>query len=411
MKRKLAIFLAGLMVISCIGCGAPKDDVTTQESSSATVTTENEPTKDSQESQVAPEASKPEEPAITEEYQLKKLFEEHGMKAGTCLTTQMIKDAKTSKLILEQFNSATMENSMKPDYLFNRNKSVEAGDLVVEFNQDMITMLDWAKENNMSLRGHTLIWYSQTPVWIFYEDFNAKKSMVGRDVMLARMESYIKQVFEKLEEGGYADLFYAYDVANEAWMEDGSIRQNNWTATIGEDYLWYAFYYANKYAPEHIDLYYNDYNEQFKDATFVKFVNTLKDDEGNYLIDGIGLQAHLYTEDSLPKYFSAVDTLAATGLKLQLTELDVCLGAYQKVLAATDTNLKAQGKFYYDLINGLFERVDEGKIKMDALTFWGFADNMSWRKEQSPLLYDKNLRPKYAYYGAMQMKEEAGITD
>ena len=67
-----------------------------------------------------------------------------------------------------------------------------------------------------------------------------------------------------------------------------------------------------------------------------------------------------------------------------------------------------QGQFYYDLINGLFERADAGKIKMDALTFWGFADSMSWRREYSPLLYDSKLSPKKALYGALQLEEACG---
>ncbi len=54
-------------------------------------------------------------------------------------------------------------------------------------------------------------------------------------------------------------------------MEDGSKRDSLWLQTIGDDYLWYAFYFADKYAPEYIDLYYNDYNEQFKTDTLYDF--------------------------------------------------------------------------------------------------------------------------------------------
>ena len=339
---------------------------------------------------------------------LKDLFAEHGMKVGTCLSPQMIGNPSTNQLILEQFNSVTMENSMKPDYLFDQKKSQEEDYLVVEFNRDAIKMMDWAKENGFSMRGHTLVWYSQTPDWIFHEGFDPENEFVNRDEMLNRMESMMKQVFEQLDELGYLDIFYAYDVVNEALMEDGSIRQNHWSDIIGDDYLWYAFYYADKYAPESIDLYYNDYNEQFKTQALFDFVNTLVDEDGSYLIDGIGFQAHLYTSDNLDSYFETLDKLGETGLKIQLTELDVCLGKYQAPLAATEENLQEQGRFYHDLINGLFVRVDEGLVKMDALTFWGFSDSLSWRREYSPLLYDKSMQPKYAYYGAMQMKELAG---
>ena len=321
----------------------------------------------------------------------------------------MIDRAVVKNLLLTHFNSVTMENSMKPDYLFNKKKSQEFGELVVEFNSDALKMMKWAHENNYSMRGHTLIWYSQTPEWIFHQDFDQNKELVDRETMLRRMEVYIKNVFGTLEALGYSDIFYAYDVVNEAWMENGTVRQNRWTQIIGEDYLWYAFYYADKYAPETIDLYYNDYNEQFKTQTLYNFVNTLVDEDGRYLIDGIGLQAHLYTTDNLDQYFKTIDKLGETGLKLQLTELDVCLGKYQAPKPGTEENLKKQGCFYYDLINGLFERVDNGTIKMDALTFWGITDSMSWRKEYKPLLYDTLYKPKYSLYGALQMKEYAGF--
>ncbi|MBO4767280.1 MAG: endo-1,4-beta-xylanase [Lachnospiraceae bacterium] len=342
---------------------------------------------------------------------LKDVFAAHGLKVGTCLTTTMTDNAAYSKLITQQFTSVTMENDMKPDYLFNQDKSKAAGDLVVEFNPNMKKMLDWAKENGMAVRGHTLVWYSQTPQWIFHEDFDEAKPFVTREVMLKRMESYIKQVFEKLKEEGYIDLIYAYDVVNEAWMEDGSMRSamNPWYSVIGEDYIWQAFNFANKYAPASIDLYYNDYNEQYKTDTLEKFVKTLVDENGNYLIDGIGFQAHLYTQDSLTDYFKTVDQLSKLGLKIQLTELDICLGKYQMPKQPNAKNLAAQGVFYYDLINGLFERIDAGTLKMDALTFWGFADGMSWRKGYSPLLFNQNYQKKPAFWGAVQVRDLAGF--
>ena len=346
--------------------------------------------------------------APAKELSLKELFAKHGMKAGTCITAQMIAREETNELIRNQFNSVTMENAMKPEMILNQIESKKAGELVVKFNAEAVQLLDWAKENNFSMRGHTLVWYSQTPEWLFHEDFEVNKDFVSRDELLKRMESMIRQVFEYLSNQGYIDLFYAYDVVNEAWMENGTMRQTYWSDIIGDDYIWYAFYYADKYAPESVDLYYNDYNEQYKTDTLVQFVKTLVDENGEYLIDGVGLQAHLYTSDSLRAYFMTVDALAETGLKLQLTELDVCLGKYMAPLPADETNLSAQGVFYYDLINGLFERVDAGSLKMDALTFWGFADNMSWRREYSPLLYDSKLVPKKALYGALQQRDACG---
>ncbi len=339
---------------------------------------------------------------------LKDVYAAYGLKAGTCLTDRMLNNSKCLEIIKKNFNSITFENHMKPDYILNQQASITQGDLVVQYGYTARNLLKWCKDNDMAVRGHVLVWYSQTPQWIFYDNFQTSGTLVSREVMLARMESYIKQAFEELDNLGYLELFYAFDIVNEAWMEDGTQRDNLWLKTIGEDYQWYAFYYANKYAPSYIDLYYNDYNEQFKTDTLYNFVKTLKDENGKYMIDGIGLQAHLYTEDDIDNYLKTVKKLGSLGLKVNLTELDVCLGSWTNIKQPTEANLKVQGQYYYELINGLLKLVENKTVKMDGITFWGFADHLSWRSERNPLLFNKSFLPKYAYFGAMQMKDQAG---
>lgn len=342
---------------------------------------------------------------------LKDIFAEKGMRCGTCISGQMLNTKKYTEMILSQFSSVTMENAMKPDAILNQQQSIANNDITVVFGAEAKKILEFAKENKLGVRGHTLVWYSQTPDWIFYEGYSVSNQLVGREEMLRRMDSYFKQVFAFLEENGYSELVYAYDVANECWMEDGSMRQNKWLQTIGDDYLYQAFKTAKKYAPETTDLYYNDYNEQFKTGTLVKFVESLKDEDGNYLIDGVGFQAHLYTADDLNQYFDTMDAVSALGVKVSLTELDVCLGQYQHYLLNSDKNQMTQGRFYYDLINGIFARVDAGTLKTDSLTFWGFADRLSWRSEGNPLLFNIALKPKYSFYGAAQIKDKAGFEE
>ena len=349
----------------------------------------------------------PDKNTITEKT-LKDVFAEHGMKVGCCINSGVTGSANTETLIRNEFNSVTTENAMKPDSVLSKSESQRTGEIVVEFSDETVRLLNWAKDKQMPMRGHTLVWYSQTPEWIFHQDFDESKALVGRDEMLARMESFIRQMFETLEHMGCLDLFYAYDVVNEGFMEDGTLRRSNWTETVGEDYIWYAFYYADKYAPESVDLYYNDYNEQYKGETLCEYVKTLVDEDGRSLIDGIGMQGHLFTADDLATYLEGVDKLAETGLKLEVTELDLGLGAYQAPAMQTQDKFREQGRYYYELINGLFERADAGKINMDSVTFWGFTDGASWRSEYAPQLFDSELLPKYAYYGAMQIKDYAG---
>ena len=424
MKKKIVLLLTCIFVTAFLvtGCNGGKEEPPTSVPTAA-VTPSAEPTQAPTEE---PTATPTEEPTPTPtatptplpDVSLKEIYEKHGLKVGTCLNTTMIDNKNYNKTILNHFTSATMENDMKPDSILSQKQSQEAGKPVVYFNPSVTKMLKFAKENNIALRGHTICWYSQTPDWIFREGFENSGDLVGRDEMISRLEEITKQIFEKLDELGYLDLFYAYDVCNEALLDDHAdtgnleamIRPSRWTETIGKDYLWYAFYFADKYAHESINLFYNDFNEQWKIQLLLNLIETLKDGD-RYLIDGIGFQAHLYTKDDLDLYFKLVDRLSETGLILELTELDVCLGKYQSPLIANDDNLKVQGRFYYDLINGLFERIDKGTLKMDSITFWGFADGLSWRKEYNPLLYNRQNKPKYSLYGAAQMKEFAGFDE
>ncbi len=425
-NKKIALYIVAFTLLMTTACGikesneAAKPDVT-KETQAITTSEVTKETEKAQEVTTEPTTTETVSTAASGENEtegnddimvkanLKSVFEAHNMKAGTCLSEQMINDDKCVEFIKENFNSITFENNMKPDYILDREASRAAGDIVVKFNEATEKMLKWCADNGMAVRGHTLIWHSQTPDWIFYEDFDTGKELVSRDVMLARMESYIRQVFKLLEDKGYIELFYAYDVVNEAWEDNGTKRNSLWLTTIGDDYLWQAFYFADKYAPDYIDLYYNDYNEQYKTETLCKFVETLVDEDGRYLIDGIGLQGHLYTGDNVRNYLSAVEKYGPTGLKVCITELDVGLGAYMSVKQPTEENLKLQGRYYYNLIDGILKLVDEGKVNMDSLTWWGFADGLSWRSDSSPLLLDKDYNPKYAYYAALQIKEQAGF--
>ena len=418
MKWKMGL-LTMLLAFCLAGCSAEgeKNAAPVQPTVTSTETPAPEPTNTPTPEPTdtpTPEPTATATPKPTDTPAIKEVFGQHNMKAGTCMSYHMMTTKKTEQMMRQHFNSITFENELKPDAILNQAESKKAGDVVVKFSKNTLEMLEWCKTNNMAVRGHTLIWHSQTPNWIFHEEFDTSKPKAGREVMLARMESYIKQTFELLEGLGYLDMFYAYDVVNEAWIDDGTMRpESQWLQTIGDDYLWYAFYFADKYAPEHVDLYYNDFNEQIqnKPEALYNFVQTLKDENGEYLIDGIGFQAHLYTEDSLEDYFATVDKLGSLGLKINLTELDVSLGTWQNIKIPTDENLRVQGRFYYDLIHGLLERADAGTVNMDALTFWGFADKLSWRAERNPLLFNTLYLPKYAFYGALQIKELAGFEE
>lgn len=406
LSRLLSIFIVLLLLVSVVACSNDKEPEPTVEPTPTETAEPKETEKPKEEETPAP--TEDVDPIVEYEGGLKDVYEDHGLIAGTCLAPAMIGSEKYTSIILENFNTITLENHMKPEAILDHKASIEAGEIVVKFPKDTIDLLDFAKENNLSVRGHTIVWHSQTPDWIFFEDFDTTKGEVDRDTMLDRMEKYIKRTFEILKELDYIDMFYAYDVVNEALLDNGSLRDSHWKSTIGDDYIWYAFYYADKYAPDHIKLYYNDFNEQFKTQAYIKLAKSLVDDDGEFLIDGLGCQGHLYTKDSIDSYISMLKSFAELGLDVQITELDISLGTWQQILKATDDNLKDQGKYYYELISRIIAENEAGNTNVSGITFWGFADQLSWRRDRSPLLFDAKLNPKYSYHGAMLNKDHAG---
>lgn len=340
---------------------------------------------------------------------IKDVYEQVGILAGTCISNTMINDETLEKIILDNFSTVTLENEMKPDALLDQKASFEKGEVVVTFQPKTIKLLDWAKDNEMTVRGHVLIWFDQTPNWLFHEDYDARNDLIDREEGLIRMESYIRQVFEQLEELEYSDMFISYDVVNEALEDDGVLKASKWLDIIGEDYIWHAFNFANQYAPDHIKLYYNDYNEQFKLDHVVELVSTLVDENGQYLIDGIGCQGHLYTYDSVNRYVETLMAFKDTGLDVEITELDVALGSWQTPIGASDDNLRMQGDYYYRLISTIVGENFRENTNISSITFWGFADNLSWKRDRHPLLFDEEMNPKYSYYGAKLDKENVGF--
>ena len=322
---------------------------------------------------------------------------------GVALPSAIIKNEgkKLRASILDNFNSITCENEMKPDALLD--KAVCQANLeecytnpAVKFDSCM-PAINFALENNLKIRLHTLVWHSQTPNWFFTEDYTDNGELVSRDVMLARMENYIRSVLEYFDTN-YPELVYAVDVCNEAFDtgdgdEDGvRMKKNKWYDTVGADYYYQAFVFARKYAPDYMKLFYNDYGCMYKVDSILSHLEKAKE-EG--LIDGIGMQSHLSLNDDIKyKFLGAVKKFCEAGYELQITELDI--GMDEK----TEANIKRQGRKYKVLFSGLKELREEG-YNITSVTIWGINDNNTWRAGEYPLLFDEKSNPKPAYGGAM----------
>ena len=336
-------------------------------------------------------------------YSLKNTFADHGMKVGTCINPLYIVPPY-EQLLASQFSTVTLENHLKPSYTLSQEKSKVAGKVSVSFPDETVELLNWCKENHIPVRGHTLVWYIGTPEWIFHEGFETDAANVGREELLRRMEDYIADFFAELNRGGWSENMYCIDVVNEAIIAPDKMRKCEWQEIIGDDYVKYAFSFARKYAPKHMLLAYNDFDLETKTDKVIELVNSLVDEDSKKLVDMIGQQGHYGAYSSIETLGPSLTKLyEQTGCELQITELDVSISRQ-----GTDDELKTQGRFYYEFVQEILRLRDKG-VKISGLTMWGFADTLSWMPSGYLHIYDRNLVPKYAYFGMMGLKEYAGF--
>ena len=339
---------------------------------------------------------------------LKNVYSKY-FKIGTATTVKELAPKSTKELILKHFNSITAGNELKPEALLNRDAclamAADGDDTDPQISlASARPILDFARDNNIPVRGHVLVWHSQTPDWFFKEGYADDGDWVSKEVMLKRMENYIKNVFAAVKEE-YSDVnFYAWDVVNECWLDDGKPRNpgeqgqsgsNNsaWVKIFGDNsFIKPAFEFAKKYAPEGTKLYYNDFNEYMPQKTeaIIKMVEEINSD-GHY-IDGIGMQSHLDVRsgsDAFPSvnvYEKAVKAYTDTGLDVQVTELDATVN---------DTDHFAeQAQYYSDIMDVLVKYAD----KISAVVFWGTTDDQSWRASKTPLLFNEDYTAKECFH-------------
>lgn len=348
-----------------------------------------------------------EEPGLmTEHWQelnLREIFAKKGMRIGTCIRRESI-EPPYEAILLSQFNSVTLESELKPSYILSQKKSKQTGKLTVAFSEVTKLLLDWCKAHKMAFRGHTLLWYMDSPEWIFRKNFAEDGAWVDREELLTRLEDMVRGYFEELETGGWLPFMYCLDVVNEAVIAPDMLRDTLWGRIIGEDYIRQAFSFARKYAPSHVKLVYNDFDLEAKTDKVIGLINSLVDEKGRKLVDAVGHQGHYGVYSNIDTLSDALTRIyKETGCELQITELDVNISR-----KGTQEELKRQGQFYYRFAE-MITKLAEENIPVTALSLWGFADSVSWMPSNFMHIYDKKLVPKYAYFGLAGKKEYAGF--
>ncbi|WP_342481369.1 endo-1,4-beta-xylanase [Paenibacillus sp. FSL L8-0340] len=319
---------------------------------------------------------------------------------GNAITAEDLEGVRL-ELLKMHHNAATAGNAMKPDAL-----QPAKGNFTFDAADSMVAKV---RAEGMLMHGHVLVWHQQSPVWMnTTKDAEGNSLPLGRDEALANLQTHIKTVVEH-----FGDKVISWDVVNEAMSDnpgnpadwETSLRHSPWKSAIGADYVEQAFLAAREVLDQHPDwnikLYYNDYNEdnQNKAAAIYNMVKAINDryaltHPGKHLIDGVGMQGHYSVNTNPENVKLSLEKFISLGVEVSITELDIQAGSNNQLSGKL---ANAQGYLYAQLME-LF-KTHAANIK--RVTFWGLDDHTSWRASANPLLFDKNLQAKPAYYGVI----------
>ena len=382
---------------------------------------------------------------------------------GAAIMVSEITDEALMDIVEKHFNAVTFGNEFKPDSLMNYNNSKPAdGQIITETwtdakgvtHKDMaVPKLDFSRPERMlrvikdwndehpdkeiKIRGHVLTWHSQTPEWFFKENYDPNGDWVSPEEMTLRHEWYIKSVFEHVFSSEYKDMFYGWDVVNEACSDStGTYRsaspseRSNWARIYGTgskedapDYILNAFRYANYYAhkmgKDDVELYYNDYNECSgnKPDAIAQLLESVKRHESDDVlptrISGFGMQGHYnMLSPSKQKVIDCGKRYGKIVGKIQVTELDFkCSDEYDGT-SATESAEYTREAYRYKEIYEAYKEIDaDPDIDVNGFTVWGVIDPNSWlqtsnsagggangNRKQVPLLFDGDYMAKPAYW-------------
>ncbi len=343
---------------------------------------------------------------------LKTAYEPY-FKIGAAISRWNLHTPANMKLLTAQFSSFTCENDMKPMYYLDKEankKDPEKYNLSPALTfENAIPYLEFAKDNKIAMRGHTLVWHNQTPRWFFCERYNENFPMADRETILARLESYIHGVLDFVQTN-YPGIIYAWDVVNEI-VDEGAFRKSIWTETVGEDFFIKAFEFARKYAAPEVSLFYNDYETALPWKRDYIIANVLKPLMDKGLVDGMGMQSHLLMDHpDLGDYRTALEMYGATGLQVHITELDM------HNADPGEESMHALAQRYQEFFKIYLDAKKSGKANITSVTFWNLLDENSWlsgfRRETSyPLVFKGKCEAKEAYYAVLEAAVPADSID
>jgi endo-1,4-beta-xylanase len=329
---------------------------------------------------------------------LRELAKETHLQIGTAVMPDFLKENLYRETLTREFNMLVTENHLKWSRVHPLRYSYDF--------KPVDAMVNLAAANNMTVRGHTLIWQKSVPDWLapHHDDYEKVRVKWSRDELLSILHDHIKTVV-----GRYAGRIQYWDVVNEVFTWDpngGELKKSFWYNVTGSEYIEKAFIWAHE-ADKKARLFINDYDAEEINAKSDALYALVKDmKERGVPVHGIGFQLHLNldTPFNFKSFEKNIRRFIALGMEIHFTEVEV--GISGKV---TEARLDAQADIYRKLMS-LALKYPEVK----AFVTWGLTDRHGWSSPLegegsqvgvhygSGLLFYGNYVPKPAYFSVTE---------
>ena len=344
-------------------------------------------------------------------------------------------NASYDSIIKEQFNGIVAENNYKMFFIYNGAQTSEA---LLNMTEDDINkqtlnkLMDYGKEHSMVVRGHALMWHSQSPEWfetIAYNWTDAELKTFATRYITAVM-TYCKNytngkvdewdVFNEVITDGVAAYRKTY---KDSKCGASNEVRNVWFINAAESkggegiqsFIDHCFNVAKSIDPEPL-LFYNDYNIEYfntENSSKNKFMREMVKDmkARGVKIDGVGLQSHFTAgEVNALRLGLTMDDIIGAGLICNVTELDIRICGNEAGSEPTAEQIETQASDYKNVIKTALSK--EGST---GLVIWGFSDATSWIPQyfcepgnscDHALLYDKSFEVKPSYTSVLEALNE-----
>ncbi|MEH0423837.1 endo-1,4-beta-xylanase [Streptomyces sp. B21-083] len=277
-----------------------------------------------------------------------------GVRVGTAVDMAALADDTTYRTTTaREFNSVTAENAMKWE-------SVEPTRGTYDWRQ-ADDLVRFARAHGQAVRGHTLVWHNQLPGWL---TAGVADGSIGAQELRGILRDHITKEVKR-----YKGRIYQWDVVNEVFEDDGSLRDSIWLRELGPSYIEDAFRWAHAADPR-AKLFLNDYNVEGVNAKSTAYYDLAKRLRAKKIpVQGFGIQGHLAIQYGFPG--QVAENLARfekLGMQTAFTEVDV-----RMILPVDDTKLATQAAYFRGLLDACVQA-----RRCTSFTAWGFSDKYSW---------------------------------